>query len=183
LMEFGNWRTFKQGAFSNADQYGTYVMETEGVWQKYWANVVGGKAADAPKTINWASEKLVAINLGRRPNSGYELYVRSVERGRANEIVVYVVERTPIPGMMYAQVVINPWIVIKMDRAAGNIVFKKETVDGSNLGGGSRIVQLGQDGDCCNGPCRCCSGCNCRGDHRDDRNDRGGRNRGGSTGG
>ena len=61
------WHTYRQGAFSNAQKYETLVIETEGLWQKYWANVVGGKAADAPKNVDWAKEKLVAINLSTQP--------------------------------------------------------------------------------------------------------------------
>jgi hypothetical protein len=156
-----NWRTFRQGAFSNGRRFETQVIETEGLWQRYWGNVVGGKVEDTPDGVDWSKEKLVAINLGQRTNTGYELYVRSVERFRANEIRVNVVERLPIPGMRTAQVMTSPWIVIKMERTPGTVTFNKQVEDGSNRGG-FRITQVGPpSGSCCTPPCQCCKSCGC----------------------
>jgi hypothetical protein len=154
------WHTFRQGAFSNAREFGTKVLETEGSFQKYWADVVGGRASDAPKGVDWAKEKLVAINLGVRPNTGYELYVRSVERVRTNEIRFNVVERLPLEGMPAAQVRISPWVLIRMERAPGNITFAKSVQDGNHIGG-IEIIPGPPGGSCCSGPCTCCKGCGC----------------------
>ena len=155
------WHTFRQGAFSNATEFGTKVIETEGTYQKYWAEVVGGRSTDAPKGVDWSKEKLVAINLGIRPNTGYELYVRSVEKVRANEIRFNVIERLPMPGAPAAQVRISPWILIRIERTPGNITFAKQVQDGNHIGGVD-IIQVGPPGgSCCSGPCTCCKGCAC----------------------
>src|SRR5436190_22891261 len=62
-----NWRTYQRGLMSNSRATETYVFETEGQFQTYWKNVVGPLGGKLPTGgINWATEKLVAVNLGQR---------------------------------------------------------------------------------------------------------------------
>lgn len=152
-----NWRTFRQGAFSNAQTRQTLVFETEGQFQSYWQRVNGPMAGKMPTDgVDWSREKLIAVNLGSRPNPGYEVAVRSVKRVRAGEIQVLYQEQLPMPGAYYPQVMTSPWVVIKMERAPGIITFKGETVNRSTgvIGGPGR-------GDCCRPVCRCCENCRC----------------------
>ena len=74
-----NWRTYRQGAFSNARGLLTNVIETEGQFQTYWQKINGTIAGKMPTDgVDWAREKLVAINLGPRANPGYEVVIRSI---------------------------------------------------------------------------------------------------------
>ena len=154
-----NWRTYRQGALSNAKGLLTNVFETEGQFQTYWERVNGIVAGKIPTGgIDWSREKLVAVNLGPRPNPGYEVVIRSIKRVRAGELQVLYQEQLPMQGMMYPQVMVSPWIIVKMERTAGVISFKGETVNRS-------IGVIGGSGDCCRPVCRCCENCRCCGEH------------------
>ena len=156
-----NWRTYRQGAFSNARGLLTSVIETEGQFQTYWQKINGTIAGKMPTDgVDWAREKLVAINLGPRANPGYEVVIRSIKRVRAGELQVLYQEQLPMPGTNYPQVMVSPWVIIKMERTSGAISFKGEKVNRSTgvVGGpGSR--------DCCRPICRCCENCRCCGEH------------------
>lgn len=157
-----NWRTYQQGALSNVRGLVTNVFETEGQFQTFWKNNMGDVAGKMPTGgVDWSREKLVMINLGPRPNTGYELAVTSIKRVRAGEILVTYRERLPIEGVRYPQVQISPWYIVRLDRlATGAIKFQGETVKGS-IGGGVIIVP-GRGGDPCCGPRdRCCGHCDC----------------------
>lgn len=157
-----NWRTYVQGAFSQVQNFETNVFETEGQFQLYWEKKIGKLGGNLPATgVDWSREKLVAINLGIRPNTGYELYVQNVSRGNAAEIVVNFRERLPIPNVRYAQVQSSPFVVIKVQREAGRIIFKGEKVSGSIMPGGTVIFPPNQQGSCCGDNCKCCSSCGC----------------------
>jgi hypothetical protein len=156
-----NWRTYRQGALSNARTTQTFVFETEGQFQNYWQKFNETMSGKIPTGgIDWSREKLVAVNLGQRPNPGYEVVVRSIKRIRASEIQVLYQEQLPMPGVYYPQVMVSPWVIVKMERTAGVISFKGETVNRNTgvIGGPSR-------GDCCRPVCRCCANCTCCGEH------------------
>jgi hypothetical protein len=156
-----NWRTYRQGALSNAKGPQTHVFETEGQFQTYWERVNGPVAGKLPTGgVDWAREKLIAVNLGPRPNPGYEVAIQSIKRIRAGEIQVLFQEQLPMRGVNYPQVVVSPWVVVKMERAPGIISFKGETVNRS-----TGIIAGPGNGSCCQPICRCCENCRCCGEH------------------
>ncbi|MBC8063957.1 MAG: protease complex subunit PrcB family protein [Chlorobia bacterium] len=151
------WRTYRQGAFSNAKGTLTNVFETEGQFQTYWERVNGPIAGKVPTSgVDWAREKLIAVNLGPRANPGYEVVVSSIKRVKTGEILVTFQEQLPVPGMRYPQVVISPFIIVKMERTTGVISFKGETVRRS-----TGVIITPPGGRCCVGVCRCCENCGC----------------------
>lgn len=153
-----NWRTYSQGAFSNAKGTLTNVFETEGQFQTYWDRTNGVIAGKAPKGgIDWSREKLIAVNLGPRPNIGHEVVIQSIKRTTAASIQVIYQERLPQQGVNYPQVQVSPWVIVKMERAAGSISFKGETVK-RNPG---VIFPPGGGRGCCGNVCRCCENCSC----------------------
>ncbi len=152
-----NWRTYRQGALSNAKGTFTNVFETEGQFQNYWQQTNGVIAGRMPSGgIDWAREKLIAVNLGPRPNIGHEVIIRSITRVRTNEIQVLFQEQLPLQGVNYPQVQVSPWVLVKMERAPGIITFKGGTVN--RLPG---VVPGQGRGSCCGDVCRCCAGCQC----------------------
>lgn len=151
-----NWRTYSQGAFSNAKGTLTNVFETEGQFQNYWNQTNGTIAGKMPTGINWGREKLIAVNLGPRPNIGHEVIVQSIKRISTSQIQVTYQERLPQQGVNYPQVVVNPWVIVKMERAAGTISFKGETVK-RNPG----VIMPPGGNRCCGDVCRCCDNCGC----------------------
>jgi len=173
-----NWRTYRQGAFSNAKTAQTNVFETEGQFQRFWQNVIGTAGGKMPTDgVDWAREKLVAINLGVRPNAGYELSIQSIKRVKASEILVSYRERLPIQGVSYPQVQISPWIIVRMERAGGAINFQGRTVSGSIGAGGTVIFPPDRNDDgCCEPGTKCCSACGCGCQKRGGHGGRGGGN-------
>lgn len=155
-----NWRTYRQGALSNAKSTQTFVFETEGQFQSYWQKVNGPVAGKLPTDgIDWSREKLLAVNLGPRPNPGYEVVIRSIKRIRAGEIQVLYQEQLPMRGVNYPQVMVSPWVVVKMERTVGIISFKGEKVDRT-----TGVIGGPGSGDCCRPICRCCENCRCCGE-------------------
>nr|WP_232345427.1 protease complex subunit PrcB family protein [Paenactinomyces guangxiensis] len=53
------------------------------------------------------------ISLGSRPNPGYRLELVKVETGR-KETAVFVEEKFPLPGRMYPQVVVYPYLLAEV---------------------------------------------------------------------
>jgi hypothetical protein len=154
-----NWRTYRQGALSNARGTLTNVFETQGQFESYWERVNGTIAGKMPTGgIDWGKEKLIAINLGPRANIGYEVIVRSITRVRTGEIQVLFQEQLPLRGVNYPQIQVSPWVLVKMDRTPGQITFKGETVN--RLPG---VIQ-GANSRCCGDVCRCCNNCGCCGE-------------------
>ena len=154
-----NWRTYKQGAFSNAKGTLTHIFETEGQFQTYWQQINGNVAGKMPTGgVDWSKEKLVAVNLGPRANAGYAVVVSSIKRIRAGEIQVTYQEQLPMQGVSYPQVMVNPWVIVKVERTPGLISFKGETIRRST---GLIVTPPPNKGKCCGDVCRCCESCTC----------------------
>jgi hypothetical protein len=124
------WRTYKSGTTGPAPFARELVLQTPGSWQAFYREATGNPAAFAPADVDWGKELLVAICLGQRPTTGYSVFVESVKRIRPNEILVGYVESTPRRGEAVAEMLTSPWIVIRMNRAAGQILFSKRKVEG-----------------------------------------------------
>ena len=97
---------------------GEYVFEERGEWEKFWRKHGRGPA---PK-IDFEKSFLVVVFLGHRPNPGYSVRIVGADE-KENEIVVDVVEYTPEPGMMYAQVIVYPFDAALIPRTNGPILF------------------------------------------------------------
>ncbi|MBA4494957.1 protease complex subunit PrcB family protein [Paenactinomyces guangxiensis] len=71
------------------------------------------------KTVRGVSEyrrnkySYLMISLGSRPNPGYRLELVKVETGR-KETAVFVEEKFPLPGRMYPQVVVYPYLLAEV---------------------------------------------------------------------
>lgn len=139
------WGTFKEGAYSQAKKPFARVIVNEADFQRYWAQNMGESPNAAPRGIDWMKEQLIAIHLGERNSGGYSVRVDSIKRTRAAEITVEYVELTPRKGSINTQALTSPWVLTRMDRVAGNIVFTK-----SNRTATSSIQAVG---------CGCCSLC------------------------
>jgi len=156
-----NWRTYRQGALSDAKTQMTHVFETEGQFQAYWERIQGSIAGRMPTGgVDWSKEKLIAVNLGPRPNIGHEVIIRSIQRVQTGQIQVLFQEQLPLKNVRYPQVQVSPWVLVKMERAPGMIAFKGETVN--RLPG---VIPGTPNQNCCGNVCRCCSNCTCCGEH------------------
>lgn len=140
-----NWGTFKSGQHSQVKDPMVRVLNNEAELQSYWAKAMGDSPNSAPAGTNWMKDQLIAIHLGQRNTGGYSVRVESIERTRAGEITVAYTEFTPVKGSQNLQAMTSPWVLTRMERKAGNLVFKKLTREAR-----SPIVSRG---------CGCCSAC------------------------
>lgn len=140
------FRTLAEGTQSEATQFRTEVLNSEGDLQRWWTKIGGNPAVTAPKGVQWGKEMLVAINLGQRPTLGYKVYVETIAK-RLGQLAVTVVELKPAPGAMVGQAITSPWVIIRMDRQSEPLVFQRKEIV-SRVIGGSKPA-----------PCGCTCGC------------------------
>ena len=144
------FRTLAQGQQSEATSFRTQVLNSEADLQRYWSQVIGNPPQTAPKGVQWGKEVLIAINLGQRPTLGYSVYVETIAKTQG-QLVVTVVEQKPAPGGMVGQAITSPWVIIRMDRQAEPLVFRRKELE--NRFGGVQRHQCN-----CRCGCACCGG-------------------------
>lgn len=149
-QNYVKFRTYKDGRNSQIEKFRTTIMNSQGDLQKYWAANTGEDPSQAPRDIDWNSERLIAINLGTRTTTGYSVFVKSIDRKDGNLVVTYV-ERKPPAGGIVGQALTSPWTIVRMQRVAGNISFEKRVDNGL---GGIIVIDTGPS-------CGCNCGCNC----------------------
>ncbi len=133
-----NFSTYQEGQNSRITREGQTILQTEGDFQRYWAQLTGRPAHEAPRDIDWNTHHLIAINLGLRPTGGYRVTVRSINRVHANDLVVAWVEHQPARDAMVVQMQTSPFVIIRVPRTAGVFRFSKELANapsGGSVGG------------------------------------------------
>lgn len=124
-LDIVKWSTFDSGQNSQAKGLLTRVINNEAEFQAYWSKYQGQAPYTAPRGIQWGKEMLIAIHIGERSTGGYKVHVDSIKRERSSELVLSYVETTPSGPT--TQALTSPWTIVKMDRTAGNPVFRKRT--------------------------------------------------------
>ncbi len=124
------WRTYLSGIYCGIGKERTTVITSASDWQAYWKELHAGESPmpDCPTDIKWASEMLVAINLGTRNTGGYSLTVDSVKTPAANKIAIVILEEMPSPDLMTTDALTSLYTIIRMPRLPGKISFTKRQV-------------------------------------------------------
>lgn len=137
-VTFFNYQSGVNGRIETAE---TRVLQTEGDFQVYWSRLTGAAPSTTPRDVNWNENFLIAINLGRRSNGGYSVFVRAIERPFPNDLVVHYVERKPGPDTMTTQALTSPWTIVRVPRTPGNIRFAKseELTSSGGVGAGGTV--------------------------------------------
>ncbi len=128
------WRSYRSGATAVSQTADERVIQNQGGFDTYWKEIAGD--VNAPKDVDFATEFLVAVRLGRRPSGGYRVVIRSIERTLPGQITITYEERKPAPGSPTIAMMTSPYDIVRVDRktAVGGFVFKKrEAFD--NVGG------------------------------------------------
>jgi hypothetical protein len=114
-----SWSTLTSGAYSKIDESGTMTLTNPDEWQNYWTRLTGTRPGMAPNNIDWTKEKVVVLNLGARPTSGYALSVLAVEKNGYYGII-RAVEETPVAGSWVSKRPTHPFVVIRVPRDLAN---------------------------------------------------------------
>ncbi len=165
------WRTFTSGSISKATKQELVVIDSENTFQRYWVRYMGQDAAQAPKGLDWNTEKLIAFHLGTRNTGGFQTWVQRIDRGRDGIARMTINERKPMRNQIVTQHVTSPWTIIRVDRSSAEFQYSLEEAKG--FPPGITIIDPGRGrdhdrdrGDDKKGKCNCtnCScGCGCGG--------------------
>jgi hypothetical protein len=83
---------------------GRYIFNNVEGWKSFWS-----RYHDAPRPeIDFLDHTLVVVFLGQKPNTGYSVEITSAKEYR-DGIIIEMIEYLPLPGMMYAQVIVYPY--------------------------------------------------------------------------
>ncbi len=116
-------QTIDKGAASDIDEARQAVARTSGEWARLWKEHAGDRARPA---IDFGRDMVVAVFLGTRPTAGYGVEVVDAAQDGGGIVVRYR-ETRPQPGMMTAQVLTSPYVIVAITKAPGDVRF--ETVE------------------------------------------------------
>lgn len=153
------WGTVAEGVNSRLDRGEHVILTNQSEWDAYYAKMAGHprQQGPAPTLCDWNTEQLIVINAGQKPTPGHQVYVTTIHRPQAHQVMVEYTITQPPRNVILPQVTTNPYVVIKMKRTTGNIGFNGQTVtkmpDVIVGGGGGHSCQPG-----CQCQCSCCAG-------------------------
>lgn len=93
--------------------------------RRYWSEAFGKDPKDAPKSVDFRRYQLIAIHIGARPTSGYNVYVKSVLRLTPDTALVSYVEQKPRPLAVRVQSRTSPWVLFKVPVGIPNFSYKE----------------------------------------------------------
>jgi hypothetical protein len=122
------WRTYQSELTSRITEPRNFIIRSELELEEYWRRAIGEPAPLGE--IDWNQEMLVAIHLGSRRSSGFDVLVESVEPTMRGLVVRYI-EKTPAPGQRTRPVMLAPYAIIRIPRAAMDVRFERRVWDSS----------------------------------------------------
>jgi hypothetical protein len=97
---------------------GIFQVTSEPKLKEMVASVISmSDAAAKPKALDYDSHHVLAISLGSKPNSGYQLKLRDdppVLTDQNLELPIEVIE--PASGQMYAQMMVSPCVIVSVPK-------------------------------------------------------------------
>jgi len=114
-------RTIDKGAASNVEDAKTAVVRDAAAWKKLWQGHSPDR--DLP-AVDFSKEMVVAVFLGSRATSGYDVAIQGThEEGGA--LVVDYRETSPPRDAMTAQVITSPFHIAAVPARSGDVRFEK----------------------------------------------------------
>lgn len=127
------WSEYRSGVNAKITRQRESVINNEAEFQKFWMELTGESASATPRDVRWGEEMLVAITLGERPGTGYRVRVISVERETPAVVMVRYAEVAPRGKVPEGKS--TPWVLIRMNRPGGNLMFQKTEIEYTDPGG------------------------------------------------
>lgn len=133
-----SWGLYLTGTYCNIVDARNDVITSTSEFRRYWSNLTGQE--NIPRDVNFNDSQLIAISLGKRPTSGYSVYVQSVTRPSKGNIVVTYTEKRPGPRDRVADQPSSPFVILIIPRQDARVTFKPQTEDsrGGNDNGRGR---------------------------------------------
>lgn len=119
--DFG-WRTYLADTMGGGPREFTRALKSAEEFAAYWTQT--GMTGRVPTDIDWNSEMLLAIHLGSRGTTGYDVLVDRIDAVPGG-IVVHYIEKSPAEGQRTRVTATSPYVVIRVLRTNGGISFRK----------------------------------------------------------
>ena len=120
------FETVDHGVISGLMDERQDVIRDQTVWMDFWKSHKG-KGSSVPM-IDFQKEIVVVIHLGTRSTAGYEVNVRQIE-DQSERVMITYEEIKPGPGCFVAQVLTQPYHIIKIKGTQKEVSFiKKEQI-------------------------------------------------------
>ncbi len=116
------FHSIAQGTASGIVAPQEVVIQSAPAWQELWQQ--HAPLGPPPPPIDFATELVVGIFLGQQPTAGYQVEVVQVEAGDTEVHVIYQVQMPP-PDAVVAQVLTQPFHLIRMPRVGLSIRFER----------------------------------------------------------
>jgi len=126
------WALYLTGTYCNIEEARNDVVTSVSEFRRLWMALTGQE--NIPRDVDFNDSQLICISLGKRPTSGYSVYIQSVTRPNKGNIVVTYTEKRPGPRDRVAEQVSSPFVILKIPRSDARITFKPQTED-SRSGG------------------------------------------------
>lgn len=107
------------GAYGGANTASHRLLNDAAAWNAFWREV----GRDAPRPLDAARERAVAIFIGERRTGGYAVEILSTAARDGNLVVTYR-ENTPPPGVMVTQALTAPWVVTVLPKSSAPVVVQ-----------------------------------------------------------
>lgn len=93
---------------------GLYLINSER--QQFTLQPMSISQALEKSQIDWLKQKALRINMGQQPNMGYSLEYQGGAKIIDGRLRIPVKWNTPQPGMMYAQMLVEPCLLLSIPR-------------------------------------------------------------------
>lgn len=125
------WRTVAEGVNSRIPNGDQRIITNLDEWNKLYSRMAGQAGLRAPELCDFTKQDLLVFHTGNKPTAGYRIYVQTIGRPRVGVKEVDIRIVSPRRDIILPQQVISPYVIIAVDRAPGNYVFKATNVYGS----------------------------------------------------
>lgn len=116
--------TVDQGVFSGIQERAQRVIGGAEEWKVLWASRSSAIPSPLPPPpINFSREMVIAVSMGEQRTGGYSIEIQKIEEGRYS-LEVLVSEAFPLPGALVAQVLTQPYHIIKVERRELPVRFR-----------------------------------------------------------
>jgi hypothetical protein len=122
-LQPGGVETIARDSMSNVDEARTAVAFTPGEWETFWRSHGSGKPL--PK-VDFTTRRVAAIFLGTRPTAGYDIEIVGT-REDGGTLIVEWREIRPKQGLLLAQVLTAPALIVSVPKVGSEVGFRKVT--------------------------------------------------------
>lgn len=119
------FETIVQGTHAARRDAGQEVIRSQDEYERVWRQIRNNEGdTGPPPEVDFASETVVALFMGRRNTGGYSIEVDEIRAG-ARRATIYYREYSPDPGDIVTQVLTSPFHLVRIPRLERDIRFSR----------------------------------------------------------